>query len=181
VLTSTGAGRTLISKRDIAPLLRKRRYRPLVLIDLSVPRVIDTAVNELDAVFRFDVDDLAQVAERGKRKRLQAAAAAEEIVSAEAQQRWREVLAESYNPLIGRIPRRADEIRRAELARVEKILEKLSPREQKAVDKMTRAIVSKLLHQPMMEARAAAKSGDTRTLSVLMSALLKGDNDDAPR
>lgn len=173
VLTSTGAGRTLITKRDLAPLIRKRRYKPLVLIDLSVPRVIDTAVNDLDAVFRFDVDDLAQISERGKQKRLMAAAQAEEIVSAEAEQRWREVLVEGYNPLIGRIPRHADAIRRAELGRVEKILEKLSPAEQKAVDKMTRAIVKKILHQPMMEVRGAVRDGDTRRLAVLMRALLQ--------
>jgi glutamyl-tRNA reductase len=181
VLTSTGAGRTLISKRDIASQLRRRRYRPLVLIDLSVPRVIDTAVHELDTVYRFDVDDLAQIADRGKKRRLQAAAAAEEIVSTEAERRWREVLIESYNSLIGQIPRRADEIRRAELTRVEKILSKLSPQERAAIEKMTRAIVSKILHKPMTEVRGAASNGDTRRLSVLMQALLEGETDDVAR
>ncbi|MFT4978426.1 MAG: glutamyl-tRNA reductase [Myxococcota bacterium] len=178
VLTSTGAARTIISKRDLAPLLRKRRYRPLVLIDLSVPRVIETSVNDLDSVFRFDVDDLAQVAERGKKKRLQAAAAAEEIVSAEAELRWREVIVESYNPLIGSIPRGADRIRRAELARVEKILAQLNPAERRAIDKMTRAIVNKILHKPMTQVRSAVQDGDSRRLGVLMGALMQGEDDD---
>ncbi|MEL6344421.1 MAG: glutamyl-tRNA reductase [Myxococcota bacterium] len=171
VLTSTGAGRILLSKRDLAPLMRKRRYRPLVLIDLSVPRVIDTNVNELDSVFRFDVDDLSQIADRGKQRRLDAAAEAEQIISTETERVWREIIATTHNRLIGALPRRAEAIRRAELVRAQKVLDKLSKGDRKAIDAMTRAIVKKILHKPMLEARQLAEAGESEKLAMLLSSL----------
>ncbi|MEC8423297.1 MAG: glutamyl-tRNA reductase, partial [Myxococcota bacterium] len=65
VVTSTGAGRILIDRGMLAPVVRRRRYRPLVMIDLSVPRNIDPSVNELEGVFRFDIDDLQDIADQG--------------------------------------------------------------------------------------------------------------------
>ena len=172
VLTSTGAGRTLISRRELAPIMRRRRYRPLVLIDLSVPRVIDPDVNDLDAVFRFDVDDLSQVADRGRQRRQHAAAEAETIVSAEVQRMWQEVIGETYNHALGRLPRQADAIRQAELDRAARVLERLAPADRKIIDAMTRAIVKKVLHRPLMRARELARQGDTAQLQLLLDALL---------
>ena len=171
VLTSTGAGRTLIRRRDLAGVLRKRRYRPMVLIDLSVPRVIDPDVNALDAVFRFDVDDLSQITDRGRQRRLDAAREAEQIVSGEVERLWKAVIGETYNQAIGQLPRRADAIRRAELERAARVLDKLDPADRKTIDAMTRAIVKKILHQPMMTARRLAREGDGDQLARLLEAL----------
>ena len=177
VLTSTGAGRTLISKKVLTTVMRRRRYRPMVLIDLSVPRVIDPGINDIDSAFRFDVDDLVQVADRGKKKRQDAAAAAEEIISREAMRFWRTVLGETYNPLIGRIPRQADRIRRAELERADAVLQRLSPVDRKAIDAMTKAIVKKILHRPVSHARRLALEGDSENLVRLLTAL-SGEEDE---
>ena len=177
VLTSTGAGRTLISKRMMAPIMRRRRYRPIVLIDLSVPRVIESGINDIDSVFRFDVDDLMQIADRGRQKRKNAALAAEKIISAETRRLWSRVLSETYNPLIGRIPRQAELIRRGELERVSAIMEKLSPAEQKAMNAMTKAIVKKILHRPVSQARQMASEGDSDNLVRLLMAMI-GEEDE---
>jgi len=176
VLTSTGAGRTLISKQMLGRVMRRRRYRPMVLIDLSVPRVIETGINGIDSVYRFDVDDLVQVADRGKKKRQDAAEAAEAIVSKEAGRFWGRVLGETYNPLIGRIPRQAEQIRQAELQRANSALEQLSESERRAVDAMTRAIVKKILHKPVSYARHLASEGDSENLIRLLVAL-NGEDD----
>jgi glutamyl-tRNA reductase len=177
VLTSTGAGRTLISRSSLLPIMRRRRYRPMVFIDLSVPRVIETAINDIDSVYRFDVDDLVQVADRGKRRRQDAAAAAEEIISREAMLYWSRVLSETYNPLIGRIPRQAELIRQAELERAGAVLGRLSEADRRAVDAMTRAIVKKILHRPVSQARRLASEGDSENLIRLLMAL-SGDDDE---
>lgn len=178
VLTSTGAGRTLVSKKMLSTVMRRRRYRPMVLIDLSVPRVIETGINTIDSVFRFDVDDLAQVADRGRKKRQDAAAEAEDIISKEAVRFWGTVLGETYNPLIGRIPRQAELIRRAELERASTVLQRLSPSDRKAIDLMTKAIVKKLLHHPVSHARRLASEGDSENLARLLMAL-SGDHDES--
>ena len=177
VLTSTGAGRQLISRRELAPLMRRRRYRPMVLIDLSVPRVIDPAISSLDSVYRFDVDDLVQVADRGRRKRQDAAVSAEALVTAEVSRCWQSVIGQTYNPLIGQIPRQAEQIRKAELERAARQLSELSAREQAAVDAMTKAIVKKILHRPVSTARQLARTGDGENLAFLLSALTSENHD----
>jgi glutamyl-tRNA reductase len=177
VLTSTGAGRALITKKMLGPVMRRRKYRPMVLIDLSVPRVIETGINDLDSVYRFDVDDLVQVADRGKKKRQDAAVAAEAIISQEAGRFWSRVLGETYNPLIGRIPRQAEQIRLAEMARASTVLDRLSETDRRAVDLMTRAIVKKILHRPVSHARQLAREGDSENLIRLLMAM-SGDDDD---
>jgi glutamyl-tRNA reductase len=171
VVTSTGAGRVLIDRAMMAAVVRERRYRPLVMIDLSVPRNIDPAVNDLEGVFRFDVDDLRGIADQGAKKRRAAAEMAESIVVSETVEAWRALMVESVHAEMGAVVRRADAVRRRELERLAPVLEQLSPRDRKAVDAMTRAIVKKVLHPPLSHARALAGSGEQDAVVELLRAL----------
>ena len=69
VITSTAAGETIVTAGDVAPVLPGRRGRPLFFIDISVPRNVDPAVNDLANVFVYDVDDLRSVVEANLRER----------------------------------------------------------------------------------------------------------------
>lgn len=171
VLTSTAAGRLLVHRRELATIARKRRHRSLVMIDLSVPRNIDPDVNELGGVYRFDVDDLDQLAESGRQARRVAADAAERIVGEEVERCWRMLQAEGSRASLGTIVRHAEQLRQAELARAMRSLGDLDMQQQAAVEAMTRALVKKVLHRPLSQARALAEEGETMKLDVLLAAL----------
>ncbi len=183
VIASTGAGRLLVQRRDLQGVMRRRRYRSLVMIDLSVPRNIDPAVNELDGVYRFDVDDLREVADQGRERRLAAAAAAERIIDEETATAWRQIRAEAWHREIGGVVRRAEGIRQAELARAASALQGLDPRQRKAVEAMTRAMVKKILHPGLQTARGLAERGETDELERLLASLgvdVRSSDDPAP-
>ena len=180
VITSTGAGEILIHKRDLAPIMRKRRYQSLVMIDLSVPRNIDPEIQKLDGVYSFDVDDLRQLADQGLDKRKEAAHAAERIIEEETAQLWRFLMGESAREQIGAAAREAERIRQAEVERAKTSLGELDPAQRVAVEAMTRAIVKKMLHQPLKAIRQRAETGDQAGLEVLLDAFVHPTGEGAP-
>ncbi len=171
VLTSTSAGRILLDRGALQAVARRRRFKSLVLIDLSVPRNIDPAVDDVDGLFRFDIDDLRQVADSGKVAREAAAVDAERIVAEEAQEFWRWLEQAELHARIGSMSRKAEQIRLAELKRASSMMDRLSPEDRKTVEAMTRSIVKKLLHEPIRSSRLLAAEGDHHGLDVLFNAL----------
>ena len=127
------------------------RTKPLVLVDVAVPRDLDPQIGELDGCTLFDVDDLGD----GLVGREEDVREAEAIVAEEAArfaEWWRSRGAASA---IRELRRRAEEIRSEELARAEPRLAQLSARERKAVETLTAQIVNKLLHTPTVRAKQA--------------------------
>ncbi len=169
VLCSTAAGRVLITKEDLAPALTKRRHRSLVVIDLAVPRNVDPSVNKLGGVFRFDIDDLAQIAGQGKERRLAAAEEAERIVEEASENFWCHLIGEAVHDRIGGIVRQAEEIRQAEIARMT-LGSELGQDQRDAVEAMTRAIVKKVLHGPLHHLRGLAQAGDAEATRAVLRA-----------
>ncbi|MFL5926932.1 MAG: glutamyl-tRNA reductase [Gaiellaceae bacterium] len=146
------------SARDyvIAPRHVGARRRPLLLVDLAVPRDVDPAVRALAGCTVRDVDDLEGVAAAGLDRRLAEVPRAEAIVTEESRRFavWQRELAAT--PAISSLRRRAEEIRTAELARAATRLAQLSPAERRSVETLTAQIVAKLLHAPTVRAREAA-------------------------
>jgi glutamyl-tRNA reductase len=172
VLASTAAGQLLVTRADVAPVMKRRRYRSLVMIDLSVPRNIATDVNELEGVYRFDVDDLSKVAESGKEKRLVAAESAERIVMEEVRSCWKALDSEVLGLGIRRLTRHADEVRLGELERNRAILDRLDAKDRESIEAMTRSIVKKLLHEPLGYLRRSAGEGRVEAVDDVLRALL---------
>jgi glutamyl-tRNA reductase len=140
-----------------------------VLIDLAVPRNVDPAVNDLGGVFRFDVDDLAQIAGQGKERRLAAAEEAERIVLEASERFWEHMMGEAVHDRIGGIVRQAEVIRLQEIARLA-AASGMGDDQQAAVDAMTRAIVKKVLHGPLSHLRGLAQSGDIEATEMVLRA-----------
>jgi glutamyl-tRNA reductase len=150
VLSSTGSPEPIIKREDVKACMKKRKHRPLFLIDIAVPRDIEPSVNDLDNVYLYDIDDLQGVVEWNKEERRREAARAEHIIDEETIkfQHWLQTL--DVVPTIIAMRRKAEEIRATELKKTMSQLAHLSDREKEAIVKMTESLVKKMLHDPIM-------------------------------
>jgi glutamyl-tRNA reductase len=160
VVSSTSAAGFVVERDQVARAMRARKGRPLLLIDLAVPRDVDPAANELDGCYLYDVDDLEAVVAETLSGRRREAERAESIVAGEAD-RFREWQASlDVVPAIASLRARAEEIRAAELRKAEARLGRLSEAERSAVESVTAQIVNKLLHLPTVRMKQAAVTAD---------------------
>ena len=157
VVSSTSAAGFVISAADVAGALHARKGRPLLLIDLAVPRDLEPAIHELDDCYLYDIDDLESVVAETMSARRGEAERAEAIVLAEAEdfRAWQASL--DVVPAIASLRARVEEIRTRELA---KARTRLSASELEAVDSITSQILNKLLHLPTVRMKEAAAASD---------------------
>lgn len=163
VISSTSATGYVVSKPEVADVMRGRGGRPLFLIDIAVPRDIDPAVNDLTDVFVYDIDDLNGVVEANLEERMREARRAESIIDEEIAQfmRWRESL--EVVPTVAAIRAKAEVIRQAEMEKALKRLGGLSEKELQTIDALTCAIVNKMLHGPTARLKQASEAPDGYT------------------
>ncbi len=117
VLVSTGASHFVLDRTHMLAAVRRRKYRPLFVIDISVPRNVDPLVNDIENIFVYDVDDLQSVIESNLDDRRREAEIAEEIINQEVENYVRRLSANHIGPLIADLRRRMEEICLQELDR----------------------------------------------------------------
>ena len=160
VVSSTSAPGFVLSAEALSPALRSRRGRPVLFVDLAVPRDVDPSLAALDGCFVYDIDDLEAVVSSSLEGRRAEAVHAERIVAAEAERfrAWQASLA--VVPAIASLRALAEGIRSSELARVESRLGRLPESDRAVVDTVTAQIVNKLLHLPTIRMKEAAVTPD---------------------
>jgi glutamyl-tRNA reductase len=160
VIASTNAAGLVLEAEAVADVLRGRRGRCLLLVDLAVPRDLDPAIGDLDGCYLYDIDDLEQIVVETLSLRRREAKRAETIVAAEAEKfhEWHASL--DVVPAIASLRARAEEIREAELQKAESILGRLDESQRRAVEAVTAQIVNKLLHLPTVRMKQAAAAAD---------------------
>lgn len=156
VLTSSGAPEYLLRKDQMRHVLERRRNRPVFLIDIAVPRNVDPAVNQLDNVFLYDIDDLGRAVEENRQARRKEAEQAEQIIEEEIRRLLERLKAREVAPTIVGLQQQFDELARAEFERVRGKLGSLSPQQEEALQAYTRGLLNKLAHGPIHEIRQAA-------------------------
>jgi glutamyl-tRNA reductase len=159
VISGTGAPGIVVRREDVEAAQELRHGRPLFLIDIAVPRDIAEDAGHAPGVFLYDIDDLQKVAAANLRERKKESSAAEAIVEQEVRDflEWRRSL--EVVPLVAELRRRADEIRKAEIAKARQRLGPLTPEQENALEAATSAIVNKLLHAPTVRLKELAGSG----------------------
>lgn len=160
VITSSAAPLYILRKEDMRRVIEARRNRPMFLIDIAVPRNIDPAVNELDNVFLYDIDDLQRVAAENLRNRLAEAREAEAIIEEEVRRMMARLKAREVTPTIVSLQQHLESLRQAELERVQAKLATLTPEQREAVEAMTRSLINKIAHGPICELRRQAAEPD---------------------
>lgn len=160
VISSTDAPHTILSHAHVETAMRARPGRPMVLIDIAVPRDLDPEISAVPGVTLHDIDDLERVVEINRNGRMREATRAEDIVAEEALRfaEWRRSLA--VTPTITSLRGRAEDIRTGELAKINGAWESLSPSDRARVEQLTNSIVNRLLHEPTVRLRAAVAEGN---------------------
>jgi glutamyl-tRNA reductase len=158
VISSTASGQHIVTTADAHEVMKARAGRPLLCIDIAVPRDIDPEVGSIPGVHLYNVDDLEAVAAANLKDRRQEVPAVERIVDEGVAdyRAWRSV--QDVVPTIGELYQRAESIRRAEVERTVRRMPTLSQDERELIDLMTSAIVHRLLHGPVSVLKA--RNGD---------------------
>jgi glutamyl-tRNA reductase len=148
VVSSTSSPHPIVEADDLAEVMRARGGRPLVLIDIAVPRDVEHACGELDGVSVYDMDDLQAVVKRNLGVREAERARAEAVVEEEIQRFARWLAQLDVMPTIASLREHGAEIVDQVLAENAGRWETLSPRDRARVEAVARAVMQRLLHEP---------------------------------
>ena len=159
VLCSTAAPHTVVTWAHVAGPIGRRGGRQLCILDLAVPRDVDTAVGQLENVFLYDIDDLQAVAAHGAAQRRAEIPKAEDIVEQEVATFWTWHDGLAVVPVIKEFRSRLDAVRAAELERTLKYLGHLSLEDRAQIERFSQSLLNKFLHEPTRALKAAAENG----------------------
>ena len=159
VLSATASRDPVLRKDMVQRALRRRRHRPMFLLDLAVPRDIEPAIAQLDDVFLYSVDDLEQVIDENRRSRREAAEQAEAIIALQVEHYMAWWRASGEQDTLRRLRQRSEATRDAVLARACELLAQ-GKTAQQALDYLAHTLTNKLLHTPSASLRQAAQQGD---------------------
>jgi glutamyl-tRNA reductase len=166
MICSTGAPHYILTKGQMQKVMKERKQRQVFIIDISVPRNIDPAINDLENVYLYNVDDLQGVVDSNMFERQKEAEKAEKIIAEELETflKWQASL--DSVPTIIALREKADEIRKEELDKLFGKISNLGEKEREAIEYMATAIMNKLIHPP-----TAALKGDTENKEMLVAAI----------
>ena len=171
VITSTGAPHAIFRREHGELFLSRRRNRPMFFIDIAVPRDVDPAMNKLDGIFVYDIDDLQQAVASHVADRRKEAERAEAIVTTEVERFHARIQTLDVVPTIVSLQDHLETIRQAEIDRVRGRLGPLSPDQEMAVEALTRGIVNKIMHTPISTLKSAARDSEATTVIDLVRRL----------
>ena len=166
VLSSTGASAPILTGKLLKTAMKARRWKPLVIVDIAVPRDAEPAVGKLDGVYLFDIDDLQRVVRDNIAERQKEADAAQSLIDVEVSEHRRWLRAQKVVPTIRSLREHFHQVATAEVDRCLRELERAKTADeiQRAVRRMGELIANKLLHLPM----SALKAGEQAEVEVLV-------------
>ena len=180
VVSATNSPHHIVERDELAHVMADREGRPLLLVDIAVPRDVDPACRELAGVSLHDVDDVQQIVERNASGREAEARRAERILDLELARFDRWLASLEVVPTVASLRERADEIVRRVLAENEQRWESLTEADRERLSLMARAIVRRLLHEPTLRMKRAAGGDDAYLYVNALRELFGLDAETAP-
>ena len=176
VVTATGAKHPVLTVERLREIMARRSQRPLLLLDIALPRDIESAARDLAGITLFDLDDIKQRLSQTLEHRQKEAQQVEVILQEElrAFAHWMEVI-----PTVGKLHRKAEKIRQQEVERALEHLPDLDPQVQEQIEILTRSLVKKLFHEPSFRMRNDVKNGELRFYTDSLHFLFGLDEEDA--
>ncbi|HPH12567.1 MAG TPA: glutamyl-tRNA reductase [Burkholderiaceae bacterium] len=172
VVSCTASTLPIIGLGAVERALKRRKHRPMFMVDLAVPRDIEPEVKALDDVYLYTVDDLAGVVQAAQANRQAAVAQAEVIIDAGVQSFMHWVDQRGTVPLIQQLNAQADEWRAAEITRARKLLAKGEDVEA-VLEALSKGITQKMLHGAMAELHAGDAAARERASSAVQHFFLR--------
>ena len=160
LICSTNAPSYVITKEMMVQVMKGRKFRPVFLIDISVPRNIDPDANSIDNVYLYNIDDLQQVVGTNLLERQKEAQKAEEIVSEEVDKFSRWLSSLEAVPVVIAMRQKADDIKRDELDKFRKSFPGLEAEMMEAVERLAGSITNKLMHSPTVAMKESDEDRD---------------------
>ncbi|MDQ1144843.1 glutamyl-tRNA reductase [Bacillus sp. SORGH_AS 510] len=160
LISSTGAKDFVITKEMMAKVEKKRKGKPLFMVDIAVPRDLDPRISELENVFLYDIDDLEGIVEANLQERQKAAAKIRLMIEKEIVdfKQWLGML--GVVPVISALREKALAIQAETMESLERKLPNLSDRDLKVLNKHTKSIINQLLKDPILQAKELAARPD---------------------
>jgi len=176
VIGSVAATKPVLGPEELEAIVRERRYRPMFLIDMGVPRNFDERLNAINNVYLYDIDDLGAAAQESREEREREAQKAEQIVELELDKFWRWLSGLELVPAIRDIRSSIEGLRELEMMRHRTWLDELPAEERYRVEALTRGLVNKILHRVLVELRRdGVGAGDRVYAAEIARRLLCGD------
>src|SRR5258708_5342164 len=153
VLTSSGAPHYILTRRDMLKVIAARKNKPVFIIDIAVPRNVEPAVNEIDNVYVYDIDDLQRVVATNVESRQREAEETDQIIAEEVERMVARLKTRDVVPTIVGLQEQLENVRAAELTRMRGKLGSWTREQEEAREALTRAIVKKIRRGPIRELR----------------------------
>lgn len=165
VISSTASPLPLLGKGAVEAALKRRKHKPMFMVDIAVPRDIEAQVGDLDDVFLYTVDDLRQVIDQGRRSREAAAAKAQVIVDEGVSYFQAELRAQEAVATIKAYRNKAQALADQELEKARRMLRRGEDSE-RVLELLARGLVNKLMHTPTTKLREAGAAGRHEMISL---------------
>tara|TARA_B100002003_G_scaffold192404_1_gene181641 strand:+ start:461 stop:1780 length:1320 start_codon:yes stop_codon:yes gene_type:complete len=177
VVSSTNSQLPLLGKGAVERALRQRKHKPLLLIDLAVPRDIEAEVAEVADAYLYSVDDISDVIEDGQKSRADAAAQAESIIERGVEEYLKQLRSLNAVATLRAFREKANTIRELEVQRAIKALQKGESAD-KVLESLARGITNKLTHSPSVQMKKASADGRDELLRLTRELYDLGEEDD---
>jgi glutamyl-tRNA reductase len=177
ICSTTAPGKVLDYTTARAAMERRDRPEALFIVDIAVPRDVDSSVAEIDNVVLRDIEDLRALVDNNMGGRIGEISKVEDIIATELERftRWERAL--EIAPAIARLVDRSEAVRSSELERFKGQLGDLTTEQREAIDQVTRRIVNKILHAPISKSREIASSTQGHVYLEALYELFELDDD----
>ena len=166
IVTSTASSLPILGKGMLERAIKTRRHAPVFIADLAVPRDVESEVAELDDVFLYGIDDLANIVKDNLQIRVEAVAEAEALIAVQAESFLRWLEGRAVVPTITALHGHHDALRAAELERARRLLASGTPTDQ-VLEQLARGLTHKFLHGPTQALNQAGEAERAELLAVL--------------
>lgn len=160
VLTSVSGPQPLLKKEDLEKTMKSRSGRPLFIIDTGVPRNVDPAAGKIESVYLYNIDDLSAIAEGNRNQRTQAVESAEAILREEVDHLCSWLTSLELVPSVVRLREKFEKVRQAEWEEFLRKNPDLSDKDKKTLERLTKDLLGKLLHEPSVNLKAVENAAD---------------------
>jgi glutamyl-tRNA reductase len=149
VISCTGTPHLILKRHQVEMAMSTRPERPLVIVDIAVPRDVEIGVKQINSVFLYNIDDLTETSTLNRKQRECEIQRATKIIEVEVDKftTWWQAL--EVRPVVSALMNKAEDIRQGQLDLTLKKLRKLSDEERESLEAMTKAIVTKMLSDPI--------------------------------